>query len=433
MIESRPLRVCILSEFFYPDNGSGTGKAVADIARRLVDEHGHQVDVLCGNRMYIDGARLPRTENWTGIKVQRINYPDWNRSGVVKRSICNVILSIKVGLKLLVSPKYDAILVTTAPPFMPLAARLVNIFKRTPYAYLLYDLEPDRALRLGAVTERALPTRLLSKAQRSWLHNSSRVIAIGRCMKTLVERQYSISPEKVQVIPVGADECPMKHFPYQPIAGDERRRFRTVYSGNLGRYHDFDSLLECAKILGPENYEFIIVGRGARRPHVDKRIEEEEIDNVTTRDFQSQADYDALLASADACFVTMEKGIEGTCVPSKFYSIMAAGRVTLASASAESEIAYALKEHDCGIQVAPGSVSELVGALRSLSTDGNRTQQMANNARQAFLRRFTTRSSVDHLSQLLENLALDPTQASREAKLEDGALMSLKAPTEKHN
>ena len=399
------LRVCILSEFFYPDSNSGTGKAVTDIARHLSNDPGIDVDVICGARSYLNGSVMSSSDTLDGIDIRRISYPDWNRSGVSKRSLCNIVLALKSAWRLMTLPKYDVILVTTAPPFMPMAAYIVNKLKRTPYAYLVYDLEPDRACRLGAVKCNNLPAKMLRKAQGKWLRASGKVVAIGRCMKALIQDVYSVADSAIEVVPVGVDEASIRFASYPVTSPSEPTRLRVVYSGNLGRYHDFDTLLDCAKQLSPTDYEFLIVGSGAKKGHVEARVHDERIANVRCIDPLPFEEYERLLHSADVCFVTMEKGIEGTCVPSKSYSIFAAGRPTLAVASEASELAMGIRDHQCGLVVPPGDKDALLAALREMRQSPEMLVEMADNARHAFLANYTISRTVNQLSEILYAVA----------------------------
>ncbi|MBC8063996.1 MAG: hypothetical protein H7Y17_04145 [Chlorobia bacterium] len=142
---------------------------MSELARSLADHHNCKVAVVSGRRSYITGAILPKSEDWEGISISRLAYRDWNLRGVTKRSACNLIFTAKVALKLLFGPKYDVVLVTTAPPFLPIAASILRFFRRTPYAYMIYDLEPERSCRLGVIDCQKLPAKLLKIAQRAWL------------------------------------------------------------------------------------------------------------------------------------------------------------------------------------------------------------------------------------------------------------------------
>ncbi len=49
------------------------------------------------------------------------------------------------------SRQYDVLLVTTAPPFLPVIGYLANLFLGTRYVCLLYDLYPDIAIELDII------------------------------------------------------------------------------------------------------------------------------------------------------------------------------------------------------------------------------------------------------------------------------------------
>ena len=393
-------RICIVSEFFHPESETGTGKVVTDIATLLSKKHGFQVEVICSRRSYLTGEPYAAREVWNEIPIRRLNSPNWNRSGTVKRSIANLILAWKAAMALLTSGHYDAVLVTTAPPFMPLAAYWLRRLRKTPYVYIIYDLEPDRAMRLGAVDPNALPSKLLKKAQGKWLRASSKVVAIGRCMKALIQKEYAVEDGQIEVIAVGSNEP--ESLP--PNHKNGASKFHISYSGNLGRYHDFDMILDCAKRLPEDQFQFTIVGKGAKREHVETRVRKEAIGSVTVKNPLPKAEYEKLLADTDACLVTLEDGIEGTCVPSKFYSILSAGRSTLAIANPESEIAYVLEESECGVRVSPGDSEGLFTTLMKLNEDRLICKKQGDAARRVFVEKYSTQESVAQLAAILKNV-----------------------------
>lgn len=401
LVEKAPLRVCIVNEFFFPDCEGGTGQTVSEIARKLCDA-GVNVSVVCGARSYRSSKPLASKDNWDGVSIRRVRYPNWNRTSVLRRSLCNILFAVKAGITITFSKRYDAVLVTTAPPFAPMAAQMVRILRGTPYAYLIYDLEPNRIVALQAAGPQSLPVKMLHAAQTKWMNRAGTVIPIGRCMKSLIKRDYGVTEENLSIVPVGSNIETIAYLTPNSLNG---RPFRLLYSGNLGRYHDFDALLDCAKELSQENFEFRIVGRGAKRDHVEQRIRTEGITNVRLDDFVSLDSYSSLLAWADACYVSMERGIEGTCVPSKSYSIMAAGRAIVASAAKETELAYAVNDHQCGVVVEPGNSAALVEALRNLQRSSDLAETMGLNGRRAFEQLYTTETTVEAIRRILYRIS----------------------------
>jgi len=137
--------------------------------------------------------------------------------------------------------------------------------------------------------------------------------------------------------------------------------------------------------------QFVLVGGGAQKAHIERRVRDEDITNVRTLPFVPKEDYSDLLASADVSLVTLEPGMEGLCVPSKFYSILASGRPTIATVSAGSEVARVLAEADCGLQVAQGDIVGLVGALSHLLHHPEEAARMGCNARAVLEEKYSNR------------------------------------------
>ena len=79
-----------------------------------------------------------------------------------------------------------------------------------------------------------------------------------------------------------------------------------------------------------------------------------------------------MLASGDLHVVPLRKGLAASSVPSKTYSILAAGRPLLASIDPGTEVARVVAEAGCGRAVPPTmpmpsrqAIEDLVGATRA--------------------------------------------------------------------
>ncbi len=135
---------------------------------------------------------------------------------------------------------------------------------------------------------------------------------------------------------------------------------------------------------------FVLVGGGAQKEHIARRVADEQIANVRLLDFVAKEAYNDLLASADVSLVTLEPGMEGLCVPSKFYSILASGRPTIAAVSPKSEVALVIDEERCGIHLDQGETEPLVNALIALAENPAEAECMGRNARTALEEKYST-------------------------------------------
>jgi glycosyltransferase involved in cell wall biosynthesis len=406
------LNVLLLNEFFHPENQGGTATAAASIARSLKDDHGQNVTVITGLYGYRDpNLRFESFEDWQGVKIYRTGNPNWGRARASTRLLGNVGYAAQVAWRALRLPKPDVVLLTTAPMTLPIAARILLRLRRVPYVYLIYDLDPNRTVALNLAAPDSRGVKILRKWQGSWLGTAARVVAIGRCMKELLVADYAISPDKIDVVAVGADPDVIR-----PLGRDTefRRReqiegFVVLYAGNFGQYHDFDTLLNAADRLRDVRPEitFVLVGGGKKRTYVEQQVASRGLTNVRLFDFVPEEMLSDLLASADLNVVTLEPGMEGICVPSKFYGYLAAGRPILALMAPQGEVARVVEESGIGFRVDIGDVDGLVAALTdSVASGGSAThEQMGVKARQLFDEHYTVKKTVGKLMKSLQAAA----------------------------
>lgn len=401
------MHICFLNEFFYPDLDGGTPKAMSDLALQLRRKHGDKITVVTSRNSYRNPeARYPESESWEKIDIKRVSGPHWTNRSLPKRVVGNLLFTASAARKLK-SVDADVVFVSTAPPTLPLAAMVYLKRKGIPFVYIVYDLEPDRAVALGVAGLSSLPVRIFRRFQQEWMKKAARVVVIGRCMERHVSEVYAIPSDRIDVIEVGAD--PETVRPKAKLETCFRAKhdlfgFLLIYTGNFGKSHDFDSILEAAKVLSTSapDVSFILVGRGAKRNYIEKRVEAEKIDNVRVFDFVPDSEYADLLASADVCMVTLEAGAEGLCVPSKFYSVLAAGRPTLAMMNPECEVAYTIREADCGVQIGLTDPKAIENAVLMLKSDPTRLETMGQNARQVFDAKYSSPLIADKLHHSLK-------------------------------
>ena len=423
------MRICIVNEFFYPDSTGGTGTVLSDLVRSLREIYSSvDIDVVTSKNLYRDAdALLPAWENWNGVNIHRLATPRPNGLPTPLRLGANLLFCLFALGKLASLGRYDLLLVGTAPPMVAMSAQVLGWLKATPFVYIVYDLEPDRSVTMKMMVPAHPVVRLFRGSQKRWLHSASKVVVLGRCMREYLGDAYGLPEHQIEVIPIGSDPGEIV-----PASRDSRFRalhgikgFIVLYSGNFGRYHDFDTVLDAAKVLrGQEgtaqDIQFVLVGNGAQKDHIARRISSEEIGNVRLFDFVSKEDYADLLATADVSLVTLEPGMEGLCVPSKFYSILASGRATIAAVSPRSEVARVIDEAQCGVHLSQGDTELLVTVLTHLASCPAEVERMGHNARRVLEEKYSTprlaRQYHDIFQTIIQETNPSPdTRASRVA------------------
>jgi colanic acid biosynthesis glycosyl transferase WcaI len=111
------------------------------------------------------------------------------------------------------------------------------------------------------------------------------------------------------------------------------------------------------------------------------------------------------LSAPDVHWLSLDPQLEGLIIPSKFYGTAAAGRPIVMIGDNDGEIARLVREHRCGISVAPGDAENLADTLRRWSGTPQATREMGARARQMLDAQFTKRRALEQWSQLLARMA----------------------------
>jgi colanic acid biosynthesis glycosyl transferase WcaI len=209
-----------------------------------------------------------------------------------------------------------------------------------------------------------------------------------------------------EIRPIAQSENPLRQ------AWGLTGQFVLGYSGNLGRAHEFETVLAAAERLRNEpHFTFVIIGGGKRFEELSRAVKRQGL----TRSFrfmpyQDQKTLSYSLAVADAHWLSLNPKLEGLIVPSKFYGIAAAGKPMIVIAYKNGEVATLVQQHGCGIVVSPGDAEALVDALRRWSNAPGAVSEMGRRARAMLEAHFTRQQALERWSGLLDQL--DKSSAS---------------------
>ncbi|HVZ73742.1 MAG TPA: glycosyltransferase WbuB, partial [Polyangia bacterium] len=145
-----------------------------------------------------------------------------------------------------------------------------------------------------------------------------------------------------------------------------RARLALLYSGTLGRAHEFRRLLALARACRARSGDaisFCFAARGFRAEELRAALGPDDT-NVSLAPFAEESELAARLESADLHLLSLRDEWAGVVVPSKFFGSLAVGRPVVYAGPADSEIARWIGEHDLGLVLAddadiPGAVERL--------------------------------------------------------------------------
>ena len=164
----------------------------------------------------------------------------------------------------------------------------------------------------------------------------------------------------------------------------DRSKFYICYSGNIGHSQNLELLVDTAKSIKEElpDVVFVLIGEGAVKEELEKSVKENELDNIIILPFQPYEDIAHVFSLGDVGLIISKPGIGGSSVPSKTWSIMAAGRPVLASFDKDSKLAEVLKTTESGLISDADDIDSLVSQTEWMFNNRNQITIMGNRGRE---------------------------------------------------
>jgi glycosyltransferase involved in cell wall biosynthesis len=183
-------------------------------------------------------------------------------------------------------------------------------------------------------------------------------------------------------------------------------KFVVGYSGNLGRAHEFETVLGAGERLRNDpRIVFLFIGGGHRMDELARIVKARGLESTfRCIPYQDRTLLKHSLCVPDIHWISLNPAVEGLIVPSKFYGIAAAGRPIIAITARDGEIARLVQQHRCGLVIEPGQVDALAAALVRLSTDPSSLATMGTRARTMLDAHFTRRRAFDRWRNVLDRL-----------------------------
>ena len=408
--------IVFVNRYFYPDH-SATSQALTDIARELT-MRGFNVQIVCSRQLYDNPtAQLSAKEDLLGIRVHRIGTTHFGRRRLLGRAVDYATFYLSAVMLLLRILRWrDVLVVKTDPPLMSLPAVLVAWLKGSALVTWQQDVFPEVASHLGA---NPLPRWLDAPLRR--LRNASLRAARNNVVISARMRDHflgcGIPLDKLCVIENWADANSIK--PKLSSASTLRAdlgladRFVVGYSGNLGRAHEFDTLLAAAESLKlDKSFVFLMIGGGAKMPALKRAVAERALENFCFLPYQPRHALEDSLAAADVHLVSLLPALEGLISPSKLYGVLAAGRPLIFVGESDGEVSRVVGSAECGLSVRVGDASGLAASLQYLRAADEARSQMGIRARQVACEKYTLERATDRWVAVLQSsMQTDSAQA----------------------
>ena len=357
------------------------------------------------------------------------------------------------------SRECDLLFVFSTPPIQGAMAALVKKVRKIPFIYNLQDIFPDSLVGTGLAKKGGLLWKIGRVIENFTYRNADKIIVISEDFKRNIMAK-GVPEEKIEVIYNWVDEEAVVDVPRAENKlfdkyGLDRSKFYVTYNGNIGLTQNMDMLLEVARdlqepadgseaamqllrnvencseaasqqlrevmngsnssngsepLITPHNnseplktihnrsIHFVLVGEGAYKAEVEKRIKEQGITNVTLLPFQPYEDISHVFSLGDVSLVISKPGVGANSVPSKTWSIMSASRPVLANFD-ENELKTIIENNHCGIFTKAGDKEAFKEAILKLYHNPELCKEYGRNGRQFVMDNLTkevgTRKYVD--------------------------------------
>lgn len=314
-----------------------SGYLMVDIIHAFEDKY--------SERVLITGFLNPRNKPLDPrVKVEGMI--PYDRSSSIRR-----VWSWGIGfLKVLwlIKTKYrnaDLFLVSN-PPF----ATLIPLFCSNKYKILIYDIYPDALVEFGYFKKDSFAVRLWGKANKKVYSASQKVYTLTEGMKSRMLNY--VAADKIQVVPIWTDNDFLK-----PILKSENPifeelgwegKFIVMYSGNLGKSHPVEIMVDLAKMCKVPEIQFVIIGGGDKFEMIQALIKKSNSGNIQLLPWQPTQKLPFTLAAAHLGVVTISDEAADLSIPSKTFNLMSVGVPILGISPDQSALSELIHSEEIG-------------------------------------------------------------------------------------
>jgi glycosyltransferase involved in cell wall biosynthesis len=391
------MRIFFINRYFDPDQ-SATSRMTSSLAFALASA-GWTVHVITGRQLYNDPkANLPAFAMTRGVMIHRVLGFRFGRMRLLGRLFDYMSFYAGASWRFwrLVT-RGDVVVAGTDPPLFSVCAAFVSRLAGARQINWLQDLFPEVANALHIKGCGRWLAGGLSVMRDISLKSAAANVVPGESMASYLGRR-GIPQELIWVRHNWSDGARVR-----PVAPEQNRlrrdwglrgKFVVGYSGNMGRAHDFTTIIAAAAALRHSPYiVFVLIGDGQQRLWIEDQVRELNLCNVMLKPLQPEARLSESLSLPDVHLVSLRPGLEGFVVPSKFYGAAAAGRGVLFIGNPDGDMGELVRTGSCGAVIAEGDHMTLRHWILTLHDSPETCAEWGRNARLLFEKRFDQSSA----------------------------------------
>ncbi len=348
------VRVLLITHYFPPEVGAPQAR-LFELARRAAATAGHTITVVTGLPNYPTGVipseyrdRSRREERMDGVRVVRTWVYATSNRGFLRRILNHLSFALSSLTALRRVGPTDVIFIESPPLFTGLAVLVYTRVKRAPYIFNVSDIWPQSAVELGALRNPVA----MKLAEMLELHLYRRAARVSVVTPGMLERlaKRGVPRDKLVLLTNGVDTDVFHPSPpntqlARNLGLDERKVF--LYAGTHGMAQGLDTVLEAARQTTDPEVVYVLVGEGAEKGELVKRVQAEGMTNVRFLPNQPRAVMPDLVNLAYASIIPLRRlDLFKSALPSKMFESMATAKPIVASLWGERGRRYVTAHFD---------------------------------------------------------------------------------------
>lgn len=392
--------IAIISQYFYPSLAS-TAQLMTDLASGLSKE-GYRVKVFTGCKLSdIEPEFLQQVEVRRSLSL-------FSREHTILAKITSSLFFI-IGAFLYIIfnvNKNTPLLIASNPPYAGVLGICFKLIKGGNYYFLLQDIFPESAVLSKIIQPNSREFKFFSYLIYLTCKYSKYTIVLSSSMKKYIEHKYLELKDKqnIKIIENWAIEdieITEKEKNKFAIEQGFNKNFTVLYSGNIGRLHDIESIASAAKLLSDRPIQFVFIGDGPKKQLLEDYIQKHQLNNISLLPFQPRENLSLSLTACDISLISLVEGAEQIIAPCKLYGILAAGRAIVSISSLGSYLDHLITENHCGCNCPPNNPQQLATIINELAADPTKVNLMGKKARQLYEEKYTFSRALAEYEQIL--------------------------------
>lgn len=403
-------KITLVTQFFPPDYAA-TGQLLDRLTNQLSSSK-IKFRIICGMPYYAyKKTNVTRFEINKNRLIIRTRLSALFNKKIFGRIINSLLFVMNIIYNLIfIYPKSELIIFTTEPPFSPFISILTFFIKKTKYILIIYDLYPNILIENNLISKDNILIRIWSFFNKYVYLNAEKIILLSSPMAKKFVKEFPFTKKKISIIPSWSNVKKIKPlsknknwFVKQHKLND---KFVILYSGNQGRCHDFQTILDTALLL--ENYPkfvFLFIGNGYKNNLIREFKISHNLKNIKLLDYQDFDNLPYSLTSADLALVSVNDKSANLVAPSKLYGHLAAGSPIGIISPANSYLEELIDSNNLGRSFRNGESNKLKDWIIQIYKDEELKEAYSKNSRKFIIENYTeeiiTKKYLDLINDVL--------------------------------